>query len=868
MLSHIRMKMLLIVIPVLCVVLMLSYNASVKTAKRLVDHETSERISAEKEIQKNIIEKNMNDAAEISSVLAVFAGNGCKDYSPDYFINILKPIVQDNQFILGAGIWYEPYAYDKSQKYMGPYVYRDGDRIIPTFDYSNAAYNYFSQDYYALAKKTNNIVWTDMYYDQTINLYMITCSQPAYDSSGKFIGCVTVDVGLSSMQKFISDYTASHDGTTYIINREGTYLAAESEAAVKVKNSVFNSNNQSYLAAVSEVIINDNGRTSYIKNKQEITLFYKTLNDLGWKIVFEIPENSINKPIGQLSNTFIWIFGLSLLFMSLTVFILTGRIIDHPVKAILIEIKEIGDRSFDQEVSRELVKRTDEFGLIGKSLDEMKQQLKQSNEKLEHSLKENVDSQKQLILQNQILTERETQMYHSLKYAHSLMEAIPDTVFVISRDGVFLDCIGDLDHLFFKRERFIGKNITDVMPQSIAKKGRELIDQVFLTGENQKIEYEWTSARITEYHELRIVKWFDDKAIAIARNITETHNYIKEIEEISYHDHITGLHNRRYFDQASKELNQPENYPISVIFADLNGLKMVNDSFGHEYGDYMLKRFAEILADSGKKGELISRVGGDEFAIILRRTERGETDRYIRELKEKCAKETINGIELSVSFGYHMIEESGMAIQKAVKLAEDEMYQNKLYEASSRRSKTIDIILNTLHEKNPREEQHSQRVAEICETMAKEMGLPDSDVNKIKAAGLLHDIGKIGIQEEVLNKPGILTDDEYQEVKKHSEIGYRILNTSPNMSEIAEIILCHHERWDGKGYPKGRSKTDIPLFARIITIADAYDAMTSDRSYRKALPDSYAKSELIKGSGKQFDPDLVEFFVNHMKGLN
>ncbi|WP_277408304.1 HD domain-containing phosphohydrolase [Lacrimispora xylanisolvens] len=554
--------------------------------------------------------------------------------------------------------------------------------------------------------------------------------------------------------------------------------------------------------------------------------------------------------------------------MSLTVFILTGRIIDHPVKAILIEIKEIGDRSFDQEVSRELVKRTDEFGLIGKSLDEMKQQLKQSNEKLEHSLKENVDSQKQLILQNQILTERETQMYHSLKYAHSLMEAIPDTVFVISRDGVFLDCIGDLDHLFFKRERFIGKNITDVMPQSIAKKGRELIDQVFLTGENQKIEYEWTSARITEYHELRIVKWFDDKAIAIARNITETHNYIKKIEEISYHDHITGLHNRRYFDQASKELNQPENYPISVIFADLNGLKMVNDSFGHEYGDYMLKRFAEILADSGKKGELISRVGGDEFAIILRRTERGETDRYIRELKEKCAKETINGIELSVSFGYHMIEESGMAIQKAVKLAEDEMYQNKLYEASSRRSKTIDIILNTLHEKNPREEQHSQRVAEICETMAKEMGLPDSDVNKIKAAGLLHDIGKIGIQEEVLNKPGILTDDEYQEVKKHSEIGYRILNTSPNMSEIAEIILCHHERWDGKGYPKGRSKTDIPLFARIITIADAYDAMTSDRSYRKALPDSYAKSELIKGSGKQFDPDLVEFFVNHMKGLN
>ncbi|MDF2885719.1 MAG: uncharacterized protein K0R23_104 [Lacrimispora sp.] len=868
MLSHIRMKMLLIVIPVLCVIIMLSYNASVKTAKRLVDQETSERISAEKEIQKNVIEKNMNYAAEISRVLAVFAGNGYKEHSSDYYIQILEPIVRDNQFILGAGIWYEPYAYDQSQKYMGPYVYRDGDQIIPTFEYSNSDYDYFSQDYYALAKKTNKIVWTDMYYDQTSNLYMITCSQPVIDGNGKFIGCVTVDVGLSSMQKFISDYISSHDGTTYIINREGTYLAAESEATVKAKGSVYDSDNQTYLAAVSEIISNDDGSTSYIRNKKEISLYYKTLNDLGWKIVFEIPESSINQPIHQLSNTFIWIFGLSLLFMSLTVFILTDRIIDRPVKAILREIRDIGERCFDQEVSSDLVKRSDEFGLIGKSLDEMKQQLKQSNEKLEHSLKENVDSQKQLILQNQILTERETQMYHSLKYAHSLMEAIPDTVFVISKDGVFLDCIGDLDHLFFKREQFIGKSISDVMPHRIAAKGRELINQVFLTGENQKIEYEWTSARITEYHELRIVKWFDDKAIAIARNITDTHNYIKEIEEISYHDHVTGLYNRRYFDQKARELNRAENYPISVIFSDLNGLKMVNDSFGHEYGDYMLKRFAEILADSGKNGELISRVGGDEFAIILRRTEKGETDLYIRELKEKCAGETINGIELSVSFGYHIITDSGMSIQNAVKLAEDEMYQNKLYEANSRRSKTLDIILNTLHEKNPREEQHSQRVAEICETMARQMGMPDSDINKIKAAGLLHDIGKIGIQEKVLNKPGILTEDEFQEIRKHSEIGYRILNTSPNMSEIAEIVLCHHERWDGKGYPKGRSKTSIPLFARIITIADAYDAMTSDRSYRKALSASYAKDELIRGAGKQFDPELVDFFVNHVMGLN
>ncbi|WP_097004473.1 HD domain-containing phosphohydrolase [Lacrimispora amygdalina] len=829
MFSHIRIKMLLIVIPVLCVVIMLSYNASVRTAKRIVDRETSERISAEEEIQKNIIEKNMNAAAEISRVLAVFGGTGYKEHSPDYFIHILEPVVRDNRFILGAGIWYEPYLYNPSRKYMGPYVYKKEDRIIPTFDYSNSDYDYFSQDYYSLAKKNKKTVWTDMYYDQTSSLYMITCSQPVLDQSGNYIGCVTVDVGLSSMQKFVSDYIASYDGTTCIISKDGTYLAAENEDLVKEKVSVYDSSNSSFQEAVARIMSSEEGNTVYYRAKQRISLYYKTLNDLGWKIIFEIPESSIHMPLHELSDTFILIFGLSLLFMSLTIFFLTENIIDRPVKAILSE-------------------------------------LKQSSEKLEQSLKENVASQKQLIRQNKILTERETQMYHSLKYTSSLMEAIPDTVFVISKEGIFLDCIGDREHLFFSKEEFIGKYISDVIPTNIANKSREILNQVFLTGENQKIEYEWINGQTTEYHELRVVKWFDDKVIAIARNITETHNYIKEIEEISYYDQVTGLHNRRYFDKKEKELNQAGYYPMSVIFSDLNGLKLVNDSFGHEYGDSMLKRYAGILMNSGKDTDLISRVGGDEFAIILKKSDQEDTEQYIRELKEKCKGETINGIELSVSFGYCIIKDSSLSVQNAVKLAEDEMYQNKLYEAYSRRSKTLEIILNTLHEKNPREEQHSQRVAEICELMAKNLEMSDSDIKKIRAAGLLHDIGKIGIKEELLNKPGALTEDEFQEIRRHSEIGYRILNTAPNMSEIAEIVLCHHERWDGKGYPKGRSKTDIPLFARIITIADAYDAMTSDRSYRKALPSSYAREELIRGAGKQFDPQLVDFFVKQVMG--
>jgi diguanylate cyclase (GGDEF)-like protein/putative nucleotidyltransferase with HDIG domain len=303
---------------------------------------------------------------------------------------------------------------------------------------------------------------------------------------------------------------------------------------------------------------------------------------------------------------------------------------------------------------------------------------------------------------------------------------------------------------------------------------------------------------------------------------------------------------------------------MSIILSDLNGLKIINDSFGHEQGDMMLKKYANILKDSVREDALISRIGGDEFLVILPLSDVQETERLIKELSKASNGESINGVNLSVAFGYAILREKKQSMQDAIKKAEDSMYQTKLFEASSRRSKTIDLILGTLLEKNPREEKHSRRVAELCEKMAIKMGLQDDEVKRIRTAGILHDIGKIGIQEDLLNKPGSLSEDEYIELCKHPEIGYRILNTAPNMMEISDIILAHHERWDGKGYPKGLEGNETPLFSRIIAIADAYDAMTSDRSYRKALSDEVAVSEIKKNSGTQFDPDLALFFIEHV----
>jgi len=201
-------------------------------------------------------------------------------------------------------------------------------------------------------------------------------------------------------------------------------------------------------------------------------------------------------------------------------------------------------------------------------------------------------------------------------------------------------------------------------------------------------------------------------------------------------------------------------------------------------------------------------------------------------------------------------------IQKIFNQAENYMYKKKLFEGPSMRGKTIGAIINTLHEKNSREEQHSHRVAELCKQLATVCKLSEREIEEINSAGLLHDIGKIAIQETLLNKRGKLTEEEFEEVRRHPEIGYRILSSVNDMADMAEYVLSHHERWDGKGYPKGLAGEDIPLQARMIAIADSFDAMTSERSYRYPISEAEASVELMKNSGTQFDPTLVQRFVN------
>lgn len=349
--------------------------------------------------------------------------------------------------------------------------------------------------------------------------------------------------------------------------------------------------------------------------------------------------------------------------------------------------------------------------------------------------------------------------------------------------------------------------------------------------------------------------------VLVFRDITDQKERQNRIEYLSYRDQLTGLYNRRFYEEELKRLNTERNLPISIIMGDVNGLKLVNDAFGHEKGDELLLKAASAIRRACRTEDIVARWGGDEFVILLPKTKTEEAGEIVKRIKELYSNEYVNAVRVSIAFGWETKRKPDEDIQKVLKNAEDYMYKRKIIENEGLRDKTITAIIETLHEKNPGEQKHSQRVGEICQYIGQAIDLSEIEVSKLKVVGIFHDIGKIAIDESILYKPGKLTEKERVEIERHPDIGFRILNSSHDMSEIADCILAHHERWDGTGYPKGLKGEAIPMAARIIALAESYEAMTGERSYRKALSEMEVLAEIQRNSGTQFDPEIARIFL-------
>lgn len=731
-----------------------------------------------------------------------------------------------------------------------------------------------TREWYQAAEETRDHVFSPIYEHFVMQDLTISSARPIYNDDGILQGVLGTHMLLSGLGAYLDEAASEYNGYAVIIEENTGDLIANSieidnftvlgdgtfkrKNIREIKNSEIIQAYEQYKSAGTSNFMQEGKKENYYMNMKRIHM-----EGLDWVVVAAIPEGLLISPVVSNIHMTVYLSAAILLLLLLLYYSVTGKFL-KPVGGLLNATEAFSNGDLSQ---RAPVVRNDEFGRISVGFNKLADKMQFLVNNLETAVKERTE---ELHVANKSLEENK-------KHLRLILDTAAEGIYGNDKDGnctfCNISCINILGYAV--EEELLGKNMhmlihhskADGKPyplseckilQSIREgKGIHVDDDVFWKADGTFFKVEYRSyPQIMNEDIIGSVVTFTD--------ITERKKREERIKYLSYHDTLTGLYNRRYFVENRSKIDNADNLPLSIIFADINGLKMTNDIFGHAAGDSLIKKSSGIIKQSCRESDIVARVGGDEFIILLPKTEHAEVQKILARIRSSFSEEKVEAIKCSISIGADTKTSINQSIEEVIANAENVMYKDKTINRKAVNAGIIDTIIQTLHSRSPGEKQHSEDVSELCGAIGTALNLTDTEINKLKRAGYLHDIGKIVLDNETLIE-GAFEEDDIEKMRQHSIVGYRLLNIFDDTVDLAEYVYNHHERWDGKGYPGGIKGKEIPLISRIISVAETYERVLRREATKNPKSKEKAIQVIKDGSGKQFDPMIAKLFVRMME---
>ena len=718
--------------------------------------------------------------------------------------------------------------------------------------------------WYQSAVELKGFTFSPVYKHFIIDDIAISASWPVYNKNNELLGVIGTHMLLSDLNNYLINAVEGYNGYALIVENGTNNLIGNS---MGLKNYTTLSDGTLNRTNITDIEIEDiqKGHEQYLKENNSdfyfdgmddnfyISIQNIKLEGVDWTVMSAIPESVLMKDI---TNSMIWAGSVAIfvILLILTIYILMTNRLLRPMRDLLESAQTLSEGNLSARIK---IKRNDEIGLISESFNNVADKMQSLVENLEENVRQRTDE------------------------LRLILDSAAEGIYGVDLEGnctfCNMSCLKILG--YEKQEDLIGKNVHKIIHHSYVDgteyltedclilksirsgKGYENSEEVFWKADNTYFNVDYSAyPQVKNGTVIGGVITFND--------ITERKKREEEIEYLSCYDSLTKLNNRSCFENNKIKIDKPENYPLSVIFADLNGLKMTNDIFGHNVGDELIKKSAEVLKKACRKEDIISRVGGDEFIILLPKTEKDIAEQLTRLIKAEMSNSKVAAIRCSMALGVNTKTQERQVLDEIIADAENAMYKDKTMNRQSTNRDLINTIIETLHSRSPQEKQHSDNVQKLCSMMGKALKLSKPEIDKLERSAYLHDIGKITIDKDILSKKE-LSEEEKEKMYQHPVVGYRILNLFDETLDLAEYIYNHHERWDGLGYPRGVAKDEIPFISRIIAVVETYDRIvygySAIRDKDSKINKERAISIIEEGSGKQFDPKIVKVFLEIMR---